>query len=415
MQRFVTFGCWNYGGCSRNSGLQQVIQSISHIPQVSFMVVNGDNYYQPKDEFSNKHVDAEELMRGFDCLRSLQLETYLLLGNHDLEMTSQEDAQQTCETLLLEMDIAQQENATHPHEYIHLPTDMVMFREVGATLIIMIDTNLYAGEHPQCFVHLLQQDLDTPALIAHQHTRIMQYLQHNDGTRITSTKKSSKKSSRGGTIGKMFSNIVVCGHHPLIGFKNQVVKTDKKGKTKVKGGIELYSAAMYELMLDISEHVHAPHLYYLCADIHNYQKGIVTITDSSAGRTATVRQWIAGTGGAKLDDDYDEKYAMDFSNAASATTPLTPLTPLTPVKTVRDIPIHSSLSISYQINEHWSDYGYLIVDILRQGRTIHIQPMKAHENHVSSRKDVRKRTQKSKKTSANKTRQRSRSSLYKTR
>ena len=31
----------------------------------------------------------------------------------------------------------------------------------------------------------------------------------------------------------LFDNIIICGHHPIAGFKNQALKTDDKGKQKV--------------------------------------------------------------------------------------------------------------------------------------------------------------------------------------
>lgn len=42
-------------------------------------------------------------------------------------------------------------------------------------------------------------------------------------------------------------------------------------------------------------------LYYLCADLHQYQKGIINY------KQMEVEQYIVGTGGTKLDPDVDLK------------------------------------------------------------------------------------------------------------
>jgi hypothetical protein len=44
--------------------------------------------------------------------------------------------------------------------------------------------------------------------------------------------------------------------------------------------------------------------YYLCSDLHLYQKGIieVEVTSEEPKSTMTIQQYIVGTGGTKLDD-----------------------------------------------------------------------------------------------------------------
>ena len=43
--------------------------------------------------------------------------------------------------------------------------------------------------------------------------------------------------------------------------------------------------------------------YYICADLHNYQIGTVTIESTIGGENMTINQYIVGTGGTDLDTD----------------------------------------------------------------------------------------------------------------
>ena len=46
---------------------------------------------------------------------------------------------------------------------------------------------------------------------------------------------------------------------------------------------------------------HTPVNYYMCADLHFYESGILTITNTDDNSSFQVKQIISGTGGAELD------------------------------------------------------------------------------------------------------------------
>jgi hypothetical protein len=347
MHKFITFGCWNKRGCVQDSPVRKVTDALTKNNDIEFFIVNGDNYYQDKTK-DTKIVNNNDLLNGLKCLnRSTENDIFLLLGNHDLEITNT-----TCETLLLEKAFTEGVNSQAKREKIHIPTELVMFKEVGNTLIIMIDSNLYADENPHCF-KILQNNLKEEFLAMPMESQL-QFLKQQQQTTINNY-----------LTDKTYKNLIVCAHHPLIGFKNQVVKKETKNgklKEKVKGGLDIYNVEMYRLMLSLKSHGNK--FYYMCADIHNYQEGMVSIEDNGES-LMTFQQYIVGTGGADLDDDYNEKYSPYYGleNYTETNSILT-----------TNIQIKEKLALTYSVKKHWSNNGFIIVSI-DAGDNVTVEPI----------------------------------------
>ena len=342
--KFINFGCWNKYGCSLESGIKKVVEELLKQTNVKFSIVNGDNYYQEKtkgDEESVKKVNEMDLLRGMKCLNQwTDNEIYLLMGNHDLEITDGK-----CETMSFERAFVEGVNSQAKREKIIIPTNLTMFKTFQETLIIMMDTNIYADEDTYCYRKLLDEINDEQS----NNNEQLQKLKNKQRNTIENylTKGSNKH----------YRNIIVCGHHPLIGFKNQQMKKDKlKNKVKIKGGIDAYNVELYQLLSEVIR-PHGEQFFYLCADIHNYQKGTVTINQHKGQIESimTIQQYVVGTGGADLDDDYNEKYSPNYCLTES------PLN--TPPVTMANIDITPELSLTYQVLEHWSNYGFIVVEI----------------------------------------------------
>jgi hypothetical protein len=110
-------------------------------------------------------------------------------------------------------------------------------------------------------------------------------------------------TAKAGTI----KNIIVVGHHPLFDLKTK--KDDESGKIKTKEEVmpllnELYYETIYVPLQAVNSGIK---YFYLCADLHQYQTGTVTITAAGAARPLLViQQYIAGTGGTELEKNpYD--------------------------------------------------------------------------------------------------------------
>lgn len=343
--KFINFGCWNEGGCGPDTGLYHVTNTIrNREKRINFAVINGDNYYQIKQKDksktadkkskSGKMVDQVQIKDGFDCLTNIPTNNfYLLMGNHDLEITNG-----SCETMEFEKNYR-----AAPKNY-YLPTKLTMFKKVNpTTLIIMLDTNIYADENPQCLNTILE-NAPIPGLDKVEQINYLKQMQHDS---ILSELE-----------GKQYTTIIVCGHHPLIGFKNQSAKFDEeKGKMKIKGGIDTYDRELYDLLFDTIK-PHGINFMYLCSDIHNYQKGFIDIEKN--GKTMKINQFIVGTGGAHLDDDYNNKYSENFK----ATTDITTL----PENMTALHQIDENMSVRYTVEKHYSAYGYSVITVANTGR-----------------------------------------------
>lgn len=348
--RFINFGCWNEGGCESESGLRHIINTIRNKEtNINFCIINGDNYYQIKQKDKSKStaattekkakpgkiVDQVQIRDGFNCLSSIPTQNfYLLMGNHDLEITNGK-----CETMEFERDYRV------PNKHYHLPTQLTMYKKINSTtLIIMLDTNIYADENPQCLNIILENAPINENLNKIDQLHYLKQMQHNSVIHELQNKN--------------YTTIIVCGHHPLVGFKNQSAKfDDEKGKMKIKGGIDTYSREIYDLFFDVIQ-PHATHFMYLCSDIHNYQKGTIDIQKN--GKTMHIKQFITGTGGAHLDDDYNEKYNESFKETTNIDTLSTNMT--------ATHQIDENMNVQYTIQRHYSAYGYSVISVGNNGK-----------------------------------------------
>ena len=332
---FINFGCWNKYGCKEKTGWFHVSNLIETLADdVDFIIVNGDNYYQDKNkdkETKDKTINNDDLTNGFKCLikSSKYKEIFLLMGNHDIEPALD------CQT------IEQEKTSIDKTPKIHFPDNLTMFKELHEqdTLIIMIDSNIYTNENLSCYKKIIE---DLPQ----DDNKIKGFLQEKQLRLIEDQLKEKK-----------FTNIIICAHHPLIGFKNQIIK-----KGKIKGGIDTYQRELYELLYNTIR-PHASNFFYLCSDIHNYQKGIVTIkntdsTDSTGSTDSTenmvIHQYISGTGGADLDDDYNGNYTENFIDDANFNAA---------AKVSNANLTIENISIDYEILEHHSQHGIMMVNI----------------------------------------------------
>lgn len=103
--------------------------------------------------------------------------------------------------------------------------------------------------------------------------------------------------------------------------------------------------------------------YYLCADLHQYQSGNITIGEG--GDVMKIRQYIAGTGGAKK-DIYDKKLIADHIEKNPTVEP--------PKGIVYDMS-------QYDIENSRSENGFLICKE-NEGTTLHFQFYDVNNNTI---------------------------------
>jgi hypothetical protein len=301
---FIQFGCWNNGGCeeTKNNGLTNVTRSLK-LKEPEFIVISGDNYYPPKTEELNgdkkikqKFFVENDFLSGFNCLPK-NIPIYMNYGNHDYEtglIMDNGTKENNCE-LIKKQQLYVAENP-------NLRLDL--FRAIDfsvSTKIIMIDSTIYDDEEfdscYQCYRAVDNAfDIDDKTII---QTRVKQTQLEFINNQTTEIKSNSN-----------IQNVVIVGHHPLMGFKIK----EKKGVEIIE---TLYSADLIAFIYNnIFNEINNPNIkyYYLCADLHHYQSGNVNINGKMM-----IRQYIVGTGGAKL-DKYDKNLIMSSHNSSYSKT-----------------------------------------------------------------------------------------------
>ena len=88
-------------------------------------------------------------------------------------------------------------------------------------------------------------------------------------------------------------NIFFAGHHPLVVYK---VKENESTEKQ-----HLFQDSFINFFKKLSYHLRDKTIYYLCADSHFYEESIIDIKNPGKNNIL-INQYIAGTGGAELDD-----------------------------------------------------------------------------------------------------------------
>ena len=294
MERFIHFGCWN--NMKNGTVVRDVMTSLkrriadSSAPSIDFITVAGDNYYPDKRDDGNgkkkKTIDAYDLEDGFGELPD-EPDIYMILGNHDLDTNNASkpksklfinDAEEEgCNILTLQQNSV----ANISNIQFELYKEIIMSDD---TLVLMIDTSMYednATKYIECYrIFLEDPSLDIDKLRTRQ---------------LEDIRASLKKYSQG------IKNLILIGHHPIIGVKY------KDGGIKTEAEIPFFKDALREIYSLTKDVNHS----YLCADIHLYQKGDISI-DMGGGDTMNIEQHIVGTGGTKLDPDVPREYVGDI-------------------------------------------------------------------------------------------------------
>ena len=293
--RFIFFGCWNNKGCDKGAmadpktPLTKTIEKIGALltpttPQSpSFLIVAGDNYYPTdagKDCVKKKKYDEDKLRSGFECLDELDIETFLLLGNHDVEKlgTDVEGIDPTKGCAVIEFQKGRYIDSsptTNPKiQLFNFKGDKLMQKPVGTnTMIIMFDSTIYdfdgeeeGKKYLDCYAKIL------PGIESIESIRKKQAKQRDE------TIKQLNKDNK-------YTTLIFSCHHPILSARL------KKGKFK-----EAIRKQIADFLLPFTAIKTVTKFILLCADDHLVQYSTLTISGKM-----TIEQYIVGTGGAELD------------------------------------------------------------------------------------------------------------------
>jgi hypothetical protein len=301
---FVHFGCWNKDGCGGSYSESALTQVINNLVQTQngkhdFFVIAGDNYY-PKgiesegSQEKEKRINLEELESGFECLKRLKTKEHptkpnpdvnVLMGNHDIAVLHNEENDSYYTT------ITDKQSEPVRNEF---PRDGCIIYEEQIKYKSSFDFETpvrMLGEHTVViFIN---------SSIVHESSEKKDYRCAGDHNVDQYDKIKSHYDKHINIPYTQIINVIVVGHHPIISSKLKL----KKGKVSRKvqkfnpDGITL----IHQLYSMFMESDHTPVNYYLCADLHFYESGTLTITNTNDNSSFQVKQIVSGTGGAKLD------------------------------------------------------------------------------------------------------------------
>ena len=256
---FIHFGCWNNGGCPKENDLTKVLTNIKKI--------KADNEIKEKKK---KYFIYENLLTGFECLPK-DIKIYMTYGNHDFEteLYIDENVKETdCTLTKTEISIVENKFSN---------ISLKLFQSIQFnknTLILFIDTTIYdyedINEYIKCY-KLIDSIYKNVKIVKNKQIEFIDLF-------VSSVKNNNE-----------INNIIIIGHHPLAQFK---IKKENMRYLYLNTELNnmLYDRIYNELNKDMN-------YYYLCADLHQYQSGNITINNNMK-----IKQYIVGTAGAKKDE-----------------------------------------------------------------------------------------------------------------
>ena len=326
---FLFMGCWNKGNCKNDkinseeneneNDLYKTVESIKKYltfldnkeitkpPEKLFIA--GDNYYPDKTESKEKTDEKEKtekkdkdkkekkekikitnidnLNSGFDCINSINIDKYILFGNHDFEKTilpnnDQEKNEKECHNLTKQLSYNGNVNKI---EFFNFNSECLphIYKNENKTLIVMIDSTMYDIKNGD------DESLDCYKIINDDNDNNMLEFIKNEQTRRAINLIEYYKELP-------IKNIIFMAHHPIFGLK---VKENKVKENELR--VDCYEGLIELEMLFYNEFVNKKKsikYYHFCADIHQFQVSKVTINNDFV-----IKQYIVGTGGAEKDDE----------------------------------------------------------------------------------------------------------------
>lgn len=310
-KHFLCFGCWNNGLCNKEEPHNPISNVMRKLHEnvdenTEFISILGDNYYaesmEKKDskKIKQKLIDRVKLKSGFDCLPK-EKPIYMILGNHDLDTSSEDKKffigdenvpESGCYTI-------ENENEAVNDNISYVLTKSFLF---GNCLVIMMDTTMYndaidVKNSLVCYAKFLNvKSITIDELRQMQEKFILESLETHDGK---------------------YENIIWMGHHPIAGVKQK----EKSGKKKQKNfeGFGPMIQTLITIHKKIAENEKKIRHYYVCADIHLFQSGVIEIYYKNGDSPIKIDQYISGTGGASLDDAVDGNFEFQSDENTKVT------------------------------------------------------------------------------------------------
>ena len=260
MKHIIFFGCWGLEG----QGMTSVFETLSkNVSEYTTLCLLGDNVY-PKD----KQYDIEDVVKIFKNLKQIwQIckKMIMTLGNHEYHC---------CEILSLQKKILKNE---YKYDYNSFKKTHIIINSHEIPVFV-IDTNIF--DKPNC--KKLRQYIVDQQIEECEQSCSCEYLNRIE-------KRVNKLSLN--LIGK---EVIVMGHHPPFALKFKNGSWYQQNE-KLLNYLQKMAHALKKK--------NVKKIWYMCADIHNYQKYNLLFDDC-----VPITVCISGTGGAKLDELPNEEF-----------------------------------------------------------------------------------------------------------
>ena len=326
----ILFGCWNQGICdyttgsnngrsaaevdenTTKNGMSAVMKNLSQYCErdpPEFIVVLGDNYY-PEKENKEKLIDFNALKSGFNCLKNLKTINgiNLLMGNHDLQqeigIKNKIDKKVQNECIITTTEIKNINANIDIKSYGRLLGKHTICLFICSTLYtkkadeIIKCMGIYRNEYKDiCIAYSSIQEKLLPkhpdlfkSLSILMIKKIRQLELHKLRSRFEELKSNLNDSQ--------LQNLIICGHEPIVSRRYKIKKNTDVKDTLLPEGIQLLNQ-LYDMASQSNNNVKK---YYLCADVHQYQEGIVNIINNQNIRSHEIHQFVVGVGGTECDE-----------------------------------------------------------------------------------------------------------------
>ena len=282
-----------------------------------------DKSKKEKNTTKVKTIYTELLKNGLLSLPDTT-KIYMILGNHDLDRNNKKNLfidesrptqgqisqlrpeNNECEIIKAELAVLKDKQNV---DYLFFKSEL----KNDDTLILMIDTSIYEPEkqtnvYLPCYNEFFKNNtlyedkqFDFPTITnlrLYQRNRILQAI------------------SQATTGAKTIKHIIIVGHHPIYQVKYKVKEEEPiKFTSDIQVDFKPVLIAIYDKLFKIYKELPKTKFYYLCSDLHLYQKGTINIRVSKKTNvTMRIEQYIVGTGGTVLDPKLPEATQKNYIN-----------------------------------------------------------------------------------------------------
>ena len=282
-----------------------------------------DKSKKEKNTTKVKTIYTELLKNGLLSLPDTT-KIYMILGNHDLDRNNKKNLfidesrptqgqisqlrpeNNECEIIKAELAVLKDKQNV---DYLFFKSEL----KNDDTLILMIDTSIYEPDkqtnvYLPCYNEFFKNNtlyedkrFDFPTITnlrLYQRNRIL------------------KAISQATTGARTIKHIIIVGHHPIYQVKYKVKEEEPiKFTSDIQVDFKPVLIAIYDKLFKIYKQLPKTKFYYLCSDLHLYQKGTINIRVSKkTDVTMRIEQYIVGTGGTVLDPKLPEATQKNYIN-----------------------------------------------------------------------------------------------------